>query len=410
MEPILVAGAGHAGMQLADSLRAEGFSAPITLVNNEIGMPYQRPPLSKDFLTAGSNPQYLPLKSWKFFIDNDIELIEGDPIIGIDRSRRSVQLANGNTLTYSDLVLATGARNRTLGVAGVELEGVHYLRTATDAARLHSALVDAETTVVVGAGFIGLEFAAVARARGLDVTVIEHGSRPMARAVSEEMSRFFADAHSAAGIQFVFNEDVTALDGDGSQVSGVLTRSGKRYKADLVLIGIGVEPNTELATTADLTTTRGIDVDTYLRTDDEHIWAIGDCTYFPCRFAERQTRRESVQNAVDQARALARTLTGIPTEYLEVPWFWSHQGTHKLQIAGLANHSDSTVIHGDPLSGKFSIFCFRADSLTCVESINSPGVHIAARRVLASGALPSVSDVTADGFDLKDYAKRIPAV
>ncbi|PBC35191.1 hypothetical protein CJ179_48950 [Rhodococcus sp. ACS1] len=221
--------------------------------------------------------------------------------------------------------------------------------------------------------------------------------------VSGAPRRYFTDAHSAAGIRLVFTEAVAALDGDGSRVRAALGRSGERYPPDLVVIGIGVEPNSELATAADLATTTGIDVDSYLRTSDPHVWAIGDCASFPCRYAGTASRRESVQNAVDQAWTLARTLTGTPTEYREAPWFWSHQGSLKLQIAGIADQPDYSITHSDPTAKKFSIFRFRDDRLTCVESLNSPAVHLAARRVLASNSRPSPSDVTATGFDLKDF-------
>ncbi|MEU2006933.1 NAD(P)/FAD-dependent oxidoreductase [Rhodococcus sp. NPDC019627] len=409
MEHIVIAGAGHAGVQLADSLRAEGCTAPVTLISAEPGLPYQRPPLSKDFLVAGSAPQPLPLKAGRFFTDTATTLIEDNRITGLDRAARTITLADGQTFEYSHLVFATGARNRTLTVPGAELGGVHYLRTITDAAALHAALDTAQSVVVVGAGFIGLEFAAAARARGLAVTVLEYGRRPMARAVSEETARYFTDTHTAAGIRLVFGQTVTALEPDGARVAAALGGDGTRYPADLVVIGIGVHPNTELAAAAGLPTTHGIEVDTYLRTPDDHVWAIGDCAHFPCRHAGTSTRRESVQNAVDQARALARTLTATPTEYAELPWFWSHQGTEKLQIAGVATRPDRTVLHGDPASGKFSVFRFQDSALACVESVNQPRVHMTARKVLATNARPTPEQVLSPGFDLKNFLTR-PAV
>ena len=407
MEHIVIAGAGHAGIQLADSLRAEGTTAPITLVDAEPGLPYQRPPLSKDFLTAGEAPEMLPLKARRFFADNDIALIEANPIVSVGRAGRTVHLASRDALSYSDLVLATGARNRTLQIPGADLRGVHYLRTAADATQLHDALATARTAVVIGAGFIGLEFAVAARTRGIDVTVVEYGQRPMARALSAQMSGHLATAHAASGIRLVFDESVTAFDGDGTRVRAAIGRSGERFPADLVVIGIGVEPNTELATTAGLSADRGVVVDSYLRTADEHIWAIGDCASFPCQQTGSVTRRESIQNAVDHARALARTLTGNPTEYHQLPWFWSHQGKHKLQIAGIADGCDHTAIHGDPSTGKFSVLCFRDGVLTCVESVNHPAAHLAARKILASSAALTVGDVAAMGFDLKHAVREI---
>ncbi|MEN0138926.1 MAG: NAD(P)/FAD-dependent oxidoreductase, partial [Rhodococcus sp. (in: high G+C Gram-positive bacteria)] len=219
----------------------------------------------------------MPLKAQQFLTDHDITLLEATSVHCIDRTARTVHLSNGQSLHYSELVLATGARNRLLIVPGTDLDGIHYLRTADDASNLHDALATARTVAVVGAGFIGLEFAAAARARGLDVTVIEHHSRPMARAVSADMSQVVADTHTADGIRLIFDESITAFDGDGTRVSAVVGRRGSRYPADLVVIGIGVEPATEVATTAGLSTEHGgILVDSYLRTTDEHIWAIGD--------------------------------------------------------------------------------------------------------------------------------------
>jgi 3-phenylpropionate/trans-cinnamate dioxygenase ferredoxin reductase subunit len=407
MEHVVIVGAGHAGTQMAESLRTEGFTDKITLVNAEEGYPYQRPPLSKDLLIQTARPEPIPLKSDQALSKHDITLIKANPVIGIDRTTCSV-MSNGVTLRYSDLILATGARNRQLHVPGSDLDGVHYLRTADDAARLHEALATARNAVVIGGGFIGLEFAAAARSRGIAVTVIEHGSRLMARALSPEMSRCVADAHTAAGIRLIFDESITALDGDGAQVRAAVGYDGTRYPADLVVIGIGVEPNIELAHAAGLPTDRGIIVDSHLRTADEHIWAIGDCARFPCPRAGATTRRESVQNAVDQARALARTLTGSPSEYSALPWFWSNQGSLKLQIAGIGSADDQTVPHGDPGSGKFVVYRFREGTLACVESLNSPGVHMAARKALTTNTTPVLADVTADGFDLKKFVTRAP--
>ncbi|MGV9546055.1 NAD(P)/FAD-dependent oxidoreductase [Nocardia beijingensis] len=406
VEHIVIAGAGHAGMQLADTVRARGNRTPITLVSDEPGLPYQRPPLSKDYLTPNGNPQRLPLKSPRFFADNNVTLVDGDPIVRIDRGGRSVRLSSGADIGYSKLVLATGARARALDVPGTASDGVHYLRTAADATRLHAALSHARSAVVVGAGFIGLEFAAVANTHGLDVTVLECGVRPMARALSDRMSRFFADAHASAGIRFAFNEAVTAIESDGTRVAAVLGSSGARYPADLVIVGIGVEPNVEVAAAAGLVTTDGVDVDSYLQTSDDSIWAVGDCAYFPCGHAGATIRRESVQNAVDQARTLARTLNGTPTRYHELPWFWSHQGTLKLQIAGLVGEPDYTAVQGDPASGKFSVFCFRDEILTCVETVNNPGVHIAARKFLTAEPSVTLEDLAGVGFDLKSLAKH----
>jgi 3-phenylpropionate/trans-cinnamate dioxygenase ferredoxin reductase subunit len=394
-------------MQLADSLRAEGFGGRVTLVDAEAGLPYQRPPLSKDFLAAGGTPELLPLKARKFFVDTKIDLIEANPITAVDRREKAVTLANGDRLEYSALVFATGARTRRLDVPGVGLGGVHHLRNADDATRLHSELDAASTVVVVGAGFIGLEFASAAVDRGLDVTVVELGPRAMGRAVSTQISEHFRTLHSARGVRFVFGQTVTALEGDGERVSSVVGGDGQRYPADLVVVGIGVEPNDAAAAEAGLRTGNGIVVDEYLRTDDDAIWAIGDCARFPCRHAGAPTRRESIQNAVDQARTLAATLARRPTEYHHLPWFWSHQAKNKLQIAGVPRDDGPTMVIGDVAAGKFSVLRFDETQLVCVESVNHPAAHMAARTILAIPHSMSREELAVVDFDLKQAAKLV---
>ncbi|MFD8098483.1 NAD(P)/FAD-dependent oxidoreductase [Nocardia fluminea] len=405
MNHVIIAGAGHAGIQLADSLRTEGYSDRITLVDAETGLPYQRPPLSKDFLAADGTPELVPLKARKFFADKDIELVEANPIVSVDRHERAVTLANGDRLPYSALVFATGARTRRLVAPGADLGGVHHLRSADDATRLRSELAAARTVVVVGAGFIGLEFAAAAVDRGLDVTVVELGPRAMGRAVSAQISEYFQRLHAARGVRFVFDQTVSAFEGDAERVRAVVGGDGRRYPADLVVVGIGVEPNETAATDAGLRTDNGIVVNEYLRTDDDAIWAIGDCARFPCRHAGAPIRRESIQNAVDQARTLAATLTGRPTEYHHSPWFWSYQGKTKLQIAGVARGDGPITVVGDPGEGKFSVLRFDETRLVCVESVNHPAAHMAARSILSTASPISQEELAIVAFDLKLAAR-----
>ena len=417
-ENVVVVGNGQAGIQLVDSLRKEGYTGPITLLGEEPHHPYQRPPLSKDYLAAGKDPVPLPLRPEKFFTTNDVDARLGVRATSIDRDTKTVTLDDGTTLAYSKLVLATGAANRELTVPGAALSGIHGLRTLTDAQALHARLDAVRSVVVIGAGFIGLEFAAAARARGLDVTVLEYADRPMGRALTPVMSGFFADAHQRLGVSLRLGEGIASFDGDNGHVTAAVSTTGQRYPADLVLVGVGVTPRTELAQAAGLEVENGIVVDGSLRTSDPDIYALGDCASFPNAHAGARTRLESVQNATDQARHAAHAILGAkpdsgaggePGGYADLPWFWSNQGHLRLQIAGLAAPGDQTVLRGNPADEKFSVFCFRNGVLAAVESVNQPADHMAARRLLAAGRTLTPEQAADPDFDLKGYSKLQPA-
>jgi len=406
---VLILGTGQAGFQVAASLREEGFDGRVVLVGDEPEPPYQRPPLSKAYLTGKADAQAVRLRPEKFFAEHRIELRAGERAARIDRAERRVALPSGDVLSYDHLVLALGARNRALPVQGAGLDGVVQLRTLADAEGLRRRLEAARGAVVVGAGFIGLEFAAVAAARGVAVTVVEAADRPMARSLSPEMSAFFRGAHERQGVRFVFGATVVrVLDDGGGRAAGVETADGRRFAADLVLVGIGVVPNAELAAEAGIAVSDGVLVDERLLTSDPAVSAIGDCARHPCRFAAAGVgplRIESVQNAVDQARCVAARLAGrSAAPYAAVPWFWSDQGALKLQIAGLATPHDRAVARGDPASGAFSMFCFRGGRLVGVESANRPLDHVMARKMLANGTELTPDEAADPGFDLKARA------
>ncbi|MCG2620668.1 FAD-dependent oxidoreductase [Arthrobacter sp. I2-34] len=411
---IVITGNGQAGVQLADSLRAAGFTGDITLVGDEAAFPYQRPPLSKDYLAVrdgGAAPAPLPLRGEKFFADARLDCRTGVAVTGIDRNGHTVNLSDGSVLAYTKLVLATGAANREPAVPGAGLAGIHGLRTLADAEAVHRRLDTVRNAVVIGAGFIGLEFAAAARARGIAVTVLEYADRPMARALSRPTSEWFAAAHRQMGTALRLGEGIASFTGDGAgQVAAAVSTAGHTYPADLVLAGIGVTPRTELAEAAGLAVDNGIAVDASLQTSDPDIYALGDCASYPQAHAGARLRLESVQNATDQARHLAGTLTGtVPAgPYAELPWFWSTQGALKLQIAGLSAPGDQTVLRGDPRTGRFSVFCYRDGALAAVESVNQPADHMAARRLLAAGRTLTPGQAADPDFDLKAYAKRVP--
>lgn len=411
---IVIIGGGQAGLQSADSLRTEGYAGDITIVADEPGLPYQRPPLSKDYLTPGKEALPLPLRGEDFFTDKDIRLLRGVSATGIDRTNRTVALKDGTRLPYGQLILATGTRNRTLDCAGAELPGVHSLRTLADAQVLHASLPAARNVVVIGAGFIGLEFAAAARAHGCNTTVLEFAPRPMGRALTPLMGDWFAGAHQRLGIDLRLSEGIDSFEaGEHGRVGTAVSTSGARYPADLVVVGIGVLPNDNLALEAGLETGNGILVDAQLRTSDPSILAVGDCANFPHPAAGARIRLESVQNATDQARHAARTILaaagGHPEAgtYADLPWFWSTQGPYRLQMAGLAEPADETLVLGDPAAAKFSVLCFRDGFLAAVESVNLPGDHIAARKLLSGSARLSRHEAEAEGFTLKAAAKSM---
>ncbi len=422
---IVIVGNGQAGIQLVDSLRKEGYAGTITVIGEETHFPYQRPPLSKDFMAADKEPKPLPLRAEKFFTDNDVDSRLGVRVTSIDRAAHTVALSDGSSIGYTTLVLATGAANRELSVPGSGLEGIYGLRTLADAEAVHARLDTVRSVVVIGGGFIGLEVAAAARKRGLDVTVLEYADRPMARALSPVMGNWFAQAHRNMGVDLRLGEGIASftgddsgkhadggLDGESGHVAAAVSTTGETYPADMVLVGIGVIPRTELAEQAGLAVANGITVDSAMRTDDEDIYALGDCANYPSHHAEARTRLESVQNATDQARHTAKSILDTHDggrDYTELPWFWSTQGDLRLQIAGIAHPDDETVLRGNPDEGKFSVFCFRSGRLVAVESVNQPADHMAARRVLAQGRTLTPEQAADPEFDFKAYSKAAAA-
>lgn len=409
MDGIVIVGAGHAGVQAAESVRAGGYTGPVLLLGEETGLPYQRPPLSKEHLAPGAEPDPLPLRGERFYRDHGIELRSGVRVRAVDRAARGVLLGDGSVLSYSALVLATGAGNRTLDVPGADLAGVCLLRTLEEARDLRSRLAAARSAVVVGAGFIGLEFAAAARGYGVEVTVLEAADRPMGRVLSPAMADHFTAAHARMGTDLRLGESVERFEGAGGRVAAAVGTSGVRYPADLIVVGVGALPRTGLARDCGLGVADGIVVDECLRTTDPAVFAIGDCANFPSPHAGGRVRLESVQNAADQARHVARVLLGDPAPYTDPPWFWSNQGGHRLQIAGAARRGDRFLVQGEPDTGRFSVFSFAGDGLTGVESVNRPADHMAARRLFQHGLPLAPEQVQEPGFSLKEHVKQAQA-
>ncbi|MEA2863563.1 MAG: 3-phenylpropionate/trans-cinnamate dioxygenase ferredoxin reductase component, partial [Bradyrhizobium sp.] len=379
---VLIVGAGHAGFQLAASLRQHGYGGRVCLINDEAHLPYQRPPLSKAYLKGEGRPDSLMFRPDKFFRDQNIELI-ADRAASIDRGARRVLLASGASLDYGHLVLATGARNRLLDLPNANLRDVRYLRKLDESEALRQRIASGQRVVVVGAGFIGLEFAATARARGLEVDVIELAGRVMARAVTAEISDYFQARHTAAGIRIHLGVQATSIESEDAKVTGVSLSDGRHLPADLVVVGVGVLPNVELAEEAGLPVAAGIIVDEQLLTPDPDISAIGDCALFASPRFGASLRLESVQNATDHARCVAARLTGDAKTYDGLPWFWSDLGDVKLQIAGLSTGDDRVAVRGDRAQRSFSAFCYKSGQLVGIESVNRASDHVFGRRCLA---------------------------
>jgi 3-phenylpropionate/trans-cinnamate dioxygenase ferredoxin reductase subunit len=380
----VIIGAGQAGFQVAASLRAEGYQEPVTLIGDEPHIPYQRPPLSKAFLMGKESVESIELRPRVFFRDHNIDLLTGETVVSIERAEQRVKLASDGCIPYQKLVLAVGARNRMLSVPGAELDGVFYLRSLDEATALKERLEHAKEIVVIGGGFIGLEVAAVASSLGKSVTVLEALPRLMSRAVAPIISDFYRELHTDRGVNIACCCAVSEILGSGGKVRAVRLKDGALHPADLVLVGIGVIPNSELARDAGLVVGNGVAVDENLRTGDEDIYAVGDCAEHPNPFAGARIRLESVQNAADQAQYVAGKITGRAGDYNAVPWFWTDQFEIKLQMAGISEGHDRIATRGNRENRTLSVFYFKANRLIAIDSINRPVDHIVGRKLLAT--------------------------
>jgi len=383
---VAIAGAGHAAGQVVATLRQKKFNGKIILIGEEPWLPYQRPPLSKKFLAGELPAERLHFKPESFYDDPSIEVRLGTRIDAVDRGNKTLQTADGDTLTFDKLVFATGARPRLLDLPGVELDGIHYLRTIADVTGIRSQLKQGARLVIVGAGYIGLEVAAVASQLGADVSVIELEDRVMSRVVSPQLSDFYQHEHSSHGVKLLLSTGITEFSGDG-QVTTIDLSNGDQIAADLVVIGIGVVPNTELASDAGLDVDNGIVVDNQCQTSDPDIFAVGDCTQHPNDILGYRVRLESVHNAVEQAKTAASNICGEESSYAQVPWFWSDQYDLKLQIAGLSQGYDQTIVRGIPDSRSFSCLYLREGQLIAVDAVNSPKDFMQSKALIAAHAV-----------------------
>ena len=380
---VLILGAGHAGGTVAALLRQYGFEGPIQMVGDEPIPPYQRPPLSKAWLKGEADADALTLKPESFYPEHGIDLRLGVTATAIDLARRTVTLQSGEALAYDILVIATGARARRLDIPGADLAGVLSLRSAADAERLKAALGPGRRLAVIGGGYIGLEAAASGRALGSDVVVIEREANILARVAKEPLASFFADYHRSKGVAFEVNAQVEAFEGENGRVTGVKLGDGRTVACDVVLIGVGLQRNFELAEAGGLDCINGIVVDEHARASDPNVFAIGDVTHRPMpHYGSRMHWLESVANALEQAKQAASMIAGRPAPPAEVTWNWSDQYDLKLQMAGWPFDVDDTLVRGDPKAAKFAVFHMNGDVIQAVEAVNAPAEFMAGRQLI----------------------------
>ena len=398
---ILIIGGGQAGAQAIDTLRREGFSGRLVLVSEEPQLPYQRPPLSKKFLSGELAADRLPFRHQSFYDEHRIELKLGIRATRLDPAGRRVVLSNGEEVAYDRLLLCLGAVSRQLTCPGADLPGVHYLRDIADVPQIQEGLKAGARAVIIGGGYIGLETAATARKMGCSVTVLEMADRVMNRVVASNVSEYFEHEHRTQGVKIVCNTRVVRLEGNG-RVERVVCADGSTYEADLLVVGVGAVANMQLAGDAGLKCENGIVVDEYCRTSDPAIYAAGDCTYHPSLRFDMRVRLESVDNAFEQAKAAALNILERPTVHDRVPWFWSDQFDNKLLIVGLSQGHDQQVTRGDPATRAFTVCYLKGGELLAVEAINHTKDYMAARKLIADRAHPNLDKLADPTVALKE--------
>ena len=383
-EHFIIIGAGQAACQAAASLRSEGFSGRLTLIGDELQPPYQRPPLSKKYLSAEISSDRLYLKPPAFYAKNEIELMLGVRAEKVDPSSKTVALSSGTVLSYRKLLIATGSSPRRLAIPGAELKGVCYMRSISDVAAFREKLFPGARLVIVGGGYIGLEAAAACVRLGVSVHVIEAAPKLLARVAGPEISEFFLNIHRARGVGIRLDATVAEFFGREGRVTGIGLSGGEELATDAVLVGIGAIPNSDLAAQAGLAVADGIVVDEHARTSDRDILAAGDCTMHPNSIYGRTLRLESVHNAIEQAKIAAASMNGKLLSYTQVPWFWSDQFEFKLQVSGLVQGADERRVSGHADRSPFSVHHYREGRLVAVEAVDAAAQFMAAKaRILA---------------------------
>lgn len=389
-ERCVIVGASHAGVSMALQLRREGWEGAISLIGAESELPYHRPPLSKELLAGAKDMDGIRLRPQKMYDDNEIDLHLGTTVLEIDKEQQTLQLSSGERMEYSALALCTGAAVRKLPI-GQELERVVYIRTAADVAQLKSQLPSSRKAVIIGGGYIGLEAAAVLRKLGLEVVVLEMAERVLARVTGKVMSDYMTSLHMMHDVEIRTGVKVNSLEeqnGDSEQGLKISCDDGNELEADLVVVGVGVNPNTNLAEAIGIDIDNGIVVDSQGRTSVENIYAAGDCCSHPSKLYGRNIRLESVQNANDQSRVVAANICGKANEYTAVPWFWSDQYDVKLQMVGISTDHDKVVVRGDATSHEngFALFYFKDGKLIASDCVNRPKEFMASKQLVLAAA------------------------
>ena len=383
MENLLIIGAGQSAIQCISTLKKEGYSGSITLVGEEEHLPYQRPPLSKGFLEDSLNKERLYFKRLEFFTENKVQLYLGLSAEKLEINNQKVYLSDNSVLEFDKLVFATGSRVRYLDFPGSELKSIFYLRDLDDAEAIKKDLETSENLVIIGAGYIGLEAAAIAAKKNKKVTIIEMADRVMNRTVDPQISEYYLNLHESYGVKFHFNTSLETIN-EVSNSLEVVCSDGTEVKADSVLIGAGVVPNIELAEEAGINCDNGIIVNEFGQTNFKNIYACGDCTNHPNKILNKNLRLESVHNAMEQAKTVASSVMNNPMEYNQVPWFWSDQYDHKLQIVGLSGDHDVVTMRGNTNDAKFMLFYTKDEELIAVDAINNPKEFLISRKLVAN--------------------------
>lgn len=401
----IIIGASHAACQLAFSLRQEGWKDEIHIIGDEEYLPYQRPPLSKAYMLNELSEDQLLIRPEKLYEKHNIKITLGERVAHIDNKNKTVSLNGGEVLPYHRLAICTGSRVRKAALAGSELEGVHYLRDISDVKNIKSRAVEGNKAVIIGGGYIGLETAASLRKNGLEVTVLEMAPRVLERVTAPEVSDFYTRVHSEEGVKIKTQITVSEIKGDSGNVSAVVCADGSVYPADLVVIGIGIIPNIELAEETGLDINNGISVDEFAQTSDDNIVAAGDCTNHP-NSTYGKLRLESVPNAMEQAKTAAATLCGKQKPYNALPWFWSDQFDLKLQIAGLNRGYDEVIIRGDQKAGRsFAAFYLKDNKLLAADCVNRPQEFMISKRLIPQSKIIDAKNLRDESFDLKTLLK-----
>lgn len=398
---VIIIGASHAGSQTAVSLRQAGYAGVVTVIGDEAPLPYHRPPLSKDFLSGEKSIDDILIRPAQTYAGADISMRLSTRVGAIDRKFKTVLTDDGDGLAYDKLVLATGARVRRLPVSGEDLAGVYYLRDSADVTAIKARAQTAKTAVIIGGGYIGLETAASLRKQGLGVTVLEAMPRILQRVTAPVMSDFYRRIHTEEGVQILENVMAAEIQAAKDRLN-VITACDKTLLADMVIIGIGVIPNTDLAEAACLTIDNGIAVNEFCQTSDPDIYAAGDVTWHHNPIYDDHIRLESVPNATEQGKTVAAHITGNPKPYNSLPWFWSDQFDLKLQIAGLSSGYDDVIIRGNNESGRsFAAFYFKDDKFIAVDAVNAPRDFMFGKMTLTKGVNLDKLKLVDSEIDLK---------